>query len=145
MIFGKAKINYISHELSFFLILLINILFRLNTASWRTMNWFTLERSLSSVLTVITGIWMWHLWPSKNHKNVLRCIQRSNLRIHMRGVHKKELPRLVLRWILATFVEPYWGMFELLLLTWYSSVLNLYIWSISGWLSGKSAMQVSCS
>merc|ERR1719370_716588 len=23
-----------------------------------------------------------------------RCIQRSNLRIHMRGVHKKELPRL---------------------------------------------------
>lgn len=60
----------------------------------------------------------------------------------MRGVHKKELPRLVLRWILATFVEPYWGMFELLLLTWYSSVLNLYIWSISGWLSGKSAMQV---
>ena len=26
-------------------------------------------------------------------KNDLRCIQRSNLRIHMRGVHKKELPR----------------------------------------------------
>merc|ERR1712055_777842 len=23
-----------------------------------------------------------------------RCIQRSNLRIHMRGIHKKELPRL---------------------------------------------------
>ena len=28
-----------------------------------------------------------------------RCIQRSNLRIHMRGVHKKELPRLVFRCI----------------------------------------------
>ena len=74
--------------------------FRLNTANWRIMSWFTLERSLSSVLTVITGRWVNVTFLTcLKSQNCLRCIQRSNLRIHMRGVHKKELPRLVFRCI----------------------------------------------
>ena len=83
-----------------------------------------------------------------------RCIQRSNLRIHMRGVHKKELPRLVL-----TYIEyyEYYTLHHTIFCTIYGTILywtvfgvtkwmnfrkKYYMWWISGWLWGKSAMQV---
>ena len=79
---------------------ILYFLIRLSIANWKIMNWFTRGRNLLSVLIVITGRLITITSrlitidiSSSPPKNDLRCIQRSNLRIHMRGVHKKELPR----------------------------------------------------
>ena len=79
---------------------ILYLFIRLSIANWKIMNWFTRGRNLLSVLIVITGRLITITSrlitidiSSSPPKNDLRCIQRSNLRIHMRGVHKKELPR----------------------------------------------------